>query len=44
MRMHFYFYILCIRGQELHAEIENLRLQLESRPTMRQWTQAQRDR
>lgn len=32
------------RAMELHSEVENLRLQLESRPTMRQWTQAQRDR
>jgi hypothetical protein len=35
---------VCSRGQELHDEIENLRVQLDARPTMRQWTQAQRDR
>jgi hypothetical protein len=32
------------KASELHEEIEYLRLQLESRPTMRQWSQAQRDR
>lgn len=32
------------RTGELHTELENLRLQLDGRPTMRQWTQAQRDR
>lgn len=38
--MHVYFN----RGQELHEEIEKLRSELEARPTMRQWTQAQRER
>lgn len=33
-----------VRASELHEEIENLRLQLDSRPTVRQWTQAQRER
>lgn len=31
------------RSEELHEEIENLRLQLDTRPTMKQWTQAQRE-
>jgi len=33
-----------VRASELHEEIESLRLQLDSRPTVRQWTQAQRER
>jgi hypothetical protein len=32
------------RSQDLHNEIDNLRSLLDARPTMRQWTEAQRER
>jgi hypothetical protein len=32
------------RTQDLHNEIDNLRSLLDARPTMRQWTEAQRER
>lgn len=35
---------LALRNQDLHSEIDNLRSLLDARPTMRQWTEAQRER
>jgi hypothetical protein len=32
------------RSQDLHNEIDNLRSLLDARPTMRQWSEAQRER